>query len=108
MDSKLCLWNSSGPNCVDLTGHLGSISRVRTHAHQNFAISSAYDKTLRCWDLRSKREVACCTGHDAPILDFIWADSVVASGDRGGVVRVWDACAGAHVAALRGHKGHVT
>lgn len=108
MDSKLCLWNASGAVCVDLTGHLGSISRVRTHAARNYAISSAYDRTLRVWDLRSKTEMACCTGHDAPILDFIWADDVIASGDRGGTVRLWDAMRAQFVAALKGHKGHIT
>jgi len=108
MDSKLCLWNASGAVCVDLTGHLGSISRVRTHAQRNYAISSGYDRTLRVWDLRSKTEMACCTGHDAPILEFIWADDVVASGDRGGTVRLWDAMRAQFVAALKGHKGHIT
>jgi len=108
MDSKLCLWNPTGVACVDLNGHLGSISRVRTHFQHNIAISSAYDKTLRAWDLRSKTEVACCTGHDSPVMDFIWANDVVASGDRGGTVRVWDACRAEHIAALRGHKGHIT
>jgi len=108
MDSKLCVWNASGAVCVDLTGHMGSVSRVRTHASRNFAISSSYDRTLRCWDLPSKKEAACCTGHDAPILDFIWADDVVASGDRNGNVRVWDAFAAKYVGKLSGHKGHIT
>jgi len=108
MDSKLCLWNPTGVACVDLNGHLGSISRVRAHFQHNIAISSAYDKTLRAWDLRSKSEVACCTGHDSPVMDFIWANDVVASGDRGGTVRVWDACRAEHIAALKGHKGHIT
>jgi len=108
MDSKLCLWNTSGAVCVDLTGHMGSVSRVRTHAHQNVAISSSYDRSLRCWDLRSKTEVAHCTGHDAPILDFIWADDMIASGDRSGAVRIWDAACGQHIGKLNGHKGHIT
>jgi F-box/WD-40 domain protein 7 len=108
MDSKLCLWNASGAVCVDLTGHMGSVSRVRTHAHQNYAISSSYDRTLRCWDLRSKTEAACCTGHDAPILEFIWADAIVASGDRSGVVRLWDALRAQYIGKLSGHKGHIT
>jgi len=108
MDSKICLWNASGVTCVDLTGHLGSISRIRTHAQRGYAISAAYDRTLRVWDLQTKKEVACCTGHDAPVLDFIWADDVVASGDRGGIVRVWDAFRAQYVVALTGHKGHIT
>lgn len=108
MDSKLCLWSATGVSCVDLVGHLGSISRVRTHADQPLAVSAGYDRVLRAWDLRSKTEVACCTGHDAPVLDFIWANDVIASGDRAGTVRIWDACRAKHIACLHGHKGHIT
>eukprot|EP00933_Yihiella_yeosuensis_P030531 TRINITY_DN24166_c0_g1_i1.p1 TRINITY_DN24166_c0_g1~~TRINITY_DN24166_c0_g1_i1.p1 ORF type:complete len:634 (+),score=99.35 TRINITY_DN24166_c0_g1_i1:67-1968(+) len=108
LDSKLCLWNASGVSCVDLTGHLGSISRVRAHAQEDLAVSSGYDRTLRAWDLKKKNEVGCCKGHDAPITEFIWADDVIASGDRGGTVRVFDARRAEHIAALRGHKGHIT
>lgn len=108
MDSKLCLWATSGTNCVDLNGHLGSVSRVRTHAQHHLAISSGYDRTLRAWDLQSRTEVACCTGHAAPVMEFIWADDVVASGDRGGCVMVWDACRAEHIAVLKGHRGHIT
>lgn len=107
-DSKLCLWGASGAQCADLTGHMGSISRLRTHAQGHVAISASYDRTLRAWDLGRKRQVACCTGHSAPILEFTWADDVVASGDRGGTVCLWNAATGAHVGTLRGHKGHVT
>merc|ERR1719469_110054 len=108
MDSKICLWNAAGVACADLMGHIGSVSRVRTHALRSIAISSGYDRTLRAWDLRSKTEVACCTGHSAPVMDFVWVDDVVASGDRSGMVMVWDASRGEAVASLKGHKGHIT
>lgn len=108
MDSKICLWNAAGVSCVDLTGHLGSVARVRTHALRDIAISAGYDRTLRAWDLRRKTEVACCTGHSAPVMDFIWVDDVVASGDRSGMIMVWDASRGEAVASLKGHKGHIT
>jgi len=109
MDSKLCLWMATGVNCVDLTGHLGSVSRVRVHTRKNVAISSGYDHTLRAWDLQSKREVACTKGaHTAPILDFVMAEDLLASGDRAGAVMVWDISSAKHVGALKGHKGHIT
>lgn len=108
MDSKVCLWNATGVVCADLVGHLGSVSRVRTSALRNIAISSGYDRSLRAWDLRSKTEVACCNGHKAPILDFIWANDVVVSGDRSGVLMVWDTSRGEAVGTLKGHKGHIT
>merc|ERR1719277_995823 len=89
-DAKLCLWNASGVSCVDLTGHMGAISRVRVDGQGKLAISSSYDRTLGVWDLRSKRSVASCTGHNAPVLEFVWCDNVVASGDRSGIVKLWD------------------
>jgi len=53
-------------------------------------------------------ELACCTGHDAPVMDFVWADGVVASGDRSGMVRLWDTRRADLLATLKGHKGHIT
>lgn len=107
-DSKLCLWSATGVSCVDLTGHLGSISRVRVDGQGKLAVSASYDRTLGVWDLRSKRSVASCTGHSAPVLDFVWHEHIIASGDRSGVVKVWDTnhiqCTG----TLKGHTGHIT
>eukprot|EP00928_Gymnodinium_smaydae_P040711 TRINITY_DN27588_c0_g1_i1.p1 TRINITY_DN27588_c0_g1~~TRINITY_DN27588_c0_g1_i1.p1 ORF type:complete len:671 (-),score=134.83 TRINITY_DN27588_c0_g1_i1:110-2122(-) len=107
-DSKLCLWNSSGVACVDLTGHLGPVSRVRVDGQGKLAISSSYDRTLSVWDLKSKRALASCSGHSAPVMDFVWWDSVVASGDRSGVVKLWDTNHAQNVGTLKGHKGHIT
>eukprot|EP00929_Paragymnodinium_shiwhaense_P112351 TRINITY_DN80609_c0_g1_i1.p1 TRINITY_DN80609_c0_g1~~TRINITY_DN80609_c0_g1_i1.p1 ORF type:complete len:657 (+),score=110.54 TRINITY_DN80609_c0_g1_i1:158-2128(+) len=107
-DSKLCLWNASGVVCVDLTGHMGSISKVRVDGQGRLAVSAAYDRTLGVWDLRSKTSVATCTGHNAPVLDFVWWDNVVASGDRSGVVKLWDTASAQNTGTLKGHKGHIT
>lgn len=107
-DSKLCLWNASGPTCVDLKGHLGAISRVRVDGPGKLAISSSYDRTLGVWDLRGKRQAASCTGHNAPVLDFVWWDHIVASGDRSGIVKLWDTNHVKEAGTLKGHKGHIT
>jgi len=107
-DSKLCLWNATGVNCVDLTGHMGAISRVRVDGAGKLAISSAYDRTLSVWDLRSKRQMASCTGHSAPVMDFVWCDHIVASGDRSGIVKAWDTNHAQCLGTMKGHKGHIT
>jgi len=95
-------------SCVDLTGHMGSISRVRVDGRGHFAISASYDHTMSVWDLRSKRAAATCTGHAAPVLDFVWCNNIVASGDRSGVVKLWDTNRAENVGTLKGHKGHIT
>lgn len=107
-DSKLCLWSASGVNCADLTGHLGAISRVRVDGQGKLAISASYDRTLGVWDLRAKRSMASCSGHNAPVMDFVWWDNVVASGDRSGMVKVWDTNHAQCTGTLKGHSGHIT
>lgn len=107
-DSKLCLWNAAGVVCADMTGHMGPISRVRVDPTGKLAISSSYDRTLGVFDLRAKRLAATCTGHNAPVMDFVWLDSTVASGDRRGEVKTWDTNHGTNTGTLKGHKGHIT
>jgi WD40 repeat protein len=99
-DSKLCLWNASGVSCADLSGHLGSISRVEVDA-SGLALSSAYDRTVRIWDLKSKREAACCTGHNAPVMTFAVDAGIIVSGDRSGVVKAFDLRTASNVHSYR-------
>eukprot|EP01062_Namystynia_karyoxenos_P050724 TRINITY_DN39591_c0_g1_i1.p1 TRINITY_DN39591_c0_g1~~TRINITY_DN39591_c0_g1_i1.p1 ORF type:complete len:480 (+),score=152.06 TRINITY_DN39591_c0_g1_i1:86-1525(+) len=98
MDSKLCLWISSGARCDDLMSHTASLSEVRTN-EANIAISSSYDRTLKIWDCDRRSCVATLSGHKQPVMDFIWAHSCLVSGDREGQLRAWDAeqqmCVGA-------------
>mmetsp|Transcript_8038 Transcript_8038/g.17429 ORF Transcript_8038/g.17429 Transcript_8038/m.17429 type:complete len:626 (+) Transcript_8038:77-1954(+) len=107
-DSKLCLWNASGVVCTDMTGHMGAISRVRVDGTGKLAISGSYDRTLSVWDLRSRRAAASCTGHNAPVMDFVWWENIVASGDRSGLVKLWDTSSAQNTGTLKGHKGHIT
>lgn len=50
MDKRLCLWKSGAVVCTDLTGHNGSISKVKVD-DRNIAISAAYDASLLVWNL---------------------------------------------------------
>mmetsp|Transcript_23019 Transcript_23019/g.58169 ORF Transcript_23019/g.58169 Transcript_23019/m.58169 type:complete len:674 (+) Transcript_23019:210-2231(+) len=137
-DSRICVWESSttasrgsaansssssrvaraAPICHELLAHTGSISRVRAQGQGRRFVSSSYDKTLRIWDLRTKRELCTLAGHTAPVLDFVWPEegnnrssNLLLSGDRSGICRLWDVNAPpdrASVGVLKGHKGHIT
>lgn len=48
MDKRLCLWERTGVVCKDLSGHNGSISKVKVD-EKNVAISAAYDSALLVW-----------------------------------------------------------
>mmetsp|Transcript_38715 Transcript_38715/g.101162 ORF Transcript_38715/g.101162 Transcript_38715/m.101162 type:complete len:545 (+) Transcript_38715:33-1667(+) len=109
MDTKLCLWNASGVVCSDLTGHRGSISKVRCSAvGPPRAVSCSYDRTLRVWDLVSKRELCSMGGHSGPVLDFVWTAGRVISGGRDSMVKMWDLATGECSGTMKGHQGHIT
>jgi WD40 repeat protein len=109
-----------------------SVSDVAVGASGLTAVSAGYDKTLKLWNLapkgftaRSDRCVGTLHGHKAPVTTLAWGERRVAknaeekkdqddasgglgSGDRDGVVMLWDAGSGAAVGRRGGHRGHVT
>mmetsp|Transcript_17830 Transcript_17830/g.32900 ORF Transcript_17830/g.32900 Transcript_17830/m.32900 type:complete len:480 (+) Transcript_17830:52-1491(+) len=107
MDSKLCHWR--GTQCKDLDGHRGSISKVFVTSSGRHGLSCSYDKTARIWDLNQNKQVACLSGHKAPVLEMAMCEGVLLSGARDGVLLAWDISTGAAV-KLPGAKvnGHVT
>lgn len=117
MDSKLCVWSSSGhgkppqPNCKDLIGHFGSISKVIGVDDQHI-ISASYDKTLRLWQSRNAKlpftEALVFQGHKSPILDATYDSSKLLSGDRDGSAILWDAKTAQIVRKWKAHRGHTT
>ena len=93
MDGKLCLWSEIGARCVELgQGHSGSVAKVEVSHDGSVCVSAGYDKTVRCWSTRTRRETASLEGHRAPVLELAWSsDGGLASGDRDGRMFLWDA-----------------
>ena len=104
MDSKLCLWMANAPRCDDLMGHTGSISDVIVNEN-NYAISASYDRTLRVWDLSSRSSTAVLSAHSQPVMHLAWKHSTLVSGDRKGILHVWDGSCGKSVCALKTKGG---
>ena len=96
MDGKLCLWNEIGARCVELgQGHSGSVAKVEVSHDGLVCVSAGYDKTVRCWSTKTRRETASLEGHRAPVLELAWSsDGGLASGDRDGRMFLWDARSG--------------
>ncbi|SCU67679.1 WD domain, G-beta repeat, putative [Trypanosoma equiperdum] len=109
MDSKLCLWEASGPaRCTDLTGHTGSISQVEVCGNNGFALSSSYDRTLRLWDCGAGgRCIATFAGHKAPVMMFSWCGTQLLSGDRQGTAKMWDVESGECLATMATKRGQI-
>lgn len=139
MDGRLVVWDAAArggagePRCTVLEGHFGSVAAVASPAvgpHGggmatplgHLLVTAGYDKTVRVWDVTrgSGAGVAELRGHVAPVMQLALQPQVgaapgllAATGDRDGVVRVWDAGAGGAdgsgcVGTLTGHRGHCT
>ena len=93
MDGKLCVWSEIGGRCVELgRGHSGSVAKVEVSRDGTTVVSAGYDKTVRCWSTKTRRETASLEGHRAPVLELAWSsDGGLASGDRDGRMLLWDA-----------------
>jgi len=112
MDSLLCLWEANSNRCQQLTAHAAPISVVDISPGTNTAVSASYDKSVRVWDVASRRasESSCLTGHAAPVLQLVCGngDNLI-SGDRGGTVIMWGLATGSTTSKLKdAHAGHVT
>jgi small GTP-binding protein len=72
-------------------------------------VSGSADKTLRVWDLESRRTVATLEGHTGSVYGVAVSPdgrrAVSASGD--GTLRVWDLESGRSIATFSGHIGIV-
>jgi WD40 repeat protein len=105
MDSKLCLWHESALRCDDLLGHTGSISQVDVNG--SLGLSSAYDRTMRVWDINRKTCLATLSGHAQPVTQFSWCGPTVLSGDRKGTVKAWDLESGVALHSYDTKRGQV-
>ena len=70
------------------------MSNIDVSADGAHLVSTGYDKTVRIWSTKTRRETACLVGHKAPVLELAWARGSdgggLASGDRDGrMVRVY-------------------
>ena len=80
-------------------------------------ISASYDATLLLWDLGKKQQCQKLIGpHKEAIMEFDWHNSLLASGDKSGVIGIWvflskniqDLNECKLVKAVKTHKGAVS
>lgn len=118
MDNAICLWDASGVRCDYLQGHEGSISKLVLDSTDTL-LSASYDCTIRAWGLKSigsgpkgLKKDSCADilvgPHKDPIMDFVWKNSLVVSGDRKGLLAFWDLNKAQAIKTFPGHLGAVS
>lgn len=106
MDSIICIWSASSASCVTYKGHEASITKILADDN-DIIISSSFDCTLRLWNANSSKTCSIFADHKAPILNFIWKNSLLVSGDKKGENNYWDINKGICVLKSRNHDGAV-
>lgn len=72
-------------------------------------ISASYDATIILWDLAARTESRKLLGpHKEAVFTFDWNQSLLVSGDKAGVIGIWDLNQGELVRAVKTHKGAVS
>ncbi|CAD2218189.1 hypothetical protein AGDE_00368 [Angomonas deanei] len=120
MDNKVCLWDSflkntgnannlmslegeilydqsSPARCVELLGHSSTISKVEVNAANTLLLSSSYDRSLRLYKIpmfnisaKRKESAVLANAHKSAITHFNWNYNFVLSGDKKGILKIWD------------------
>lgn len=91
-----------------IIGNSASISKVMVD-NSNTAIVGSYDSNLSIWSLDySKCENLLSGAHSKPITEFDWKNSLCVSGDRDGVIGIWDINKCQCIKSYKAHSGQVS
>jgi WD40 repeat protein/serine/threonine protein kinase len=98
-----------GPLIRTFKGHTAWVHSVALTSDGDFAVSGAWDSTLRVWDLQHGESVRTLEGHKG------WVNAVAVTPDGSRVIsaasdctlRVWDFITGQSLHTLKGHTDRV-
>jgi len=105
-DTRIRVWNRAGHAVAELAGHERSVLGLAEYLPGRLA-SVSRDRSLRLWDLHTRRCMRTIAAHDAAILTLAaWPGRMLATGSADGLIRLWDT-EGEPKASLAGHSGWV-
>jgi len=99
---------ASGTLKLTLTGHISVVRGLAVSRLSPYLFSCGEDKQVKCWDLTQNKVIRDYHGHLSGVyctqlLESNVGPSVLVTGGRDSVARVWDVRTAAEVAVLGGH-----
>jgi WD40 repeat protein len=89
-DGTARVWDTErGQTLCILSGQREPIYAVALSPDGRTAVSGGSTATLRIWDTATGRELSALSGHTGEVSCVAMTGSLIVSGDRDGVVRVW-------------------
>ncbi|MFD4353589.1 TIR domain-containing protein [Nocardia sp. NPDC058518] len=96
-DGTVRLWDTGSQQQIgaEMRGHTEAIVGAAFSPDGRHIVSASWDKTLLLWDTETHQQVGEMTGHTSPVTSVAFGEGgLIASGDIGGTVRLWDAQSG--------------
>ena len=92
-----------------LKGHSNEVWSVSFSPDGQVLASGSLDKTIKLWDVGSRRKIATLKGHRYPVLSVSFSPDgqVLASGGNDTTIKLWDVGSRREIATLKGHRGAV-
>ncbi|OII78003.1 U4 U6 small nuclear ribonucleoprotein PRP4 [Cryptosporidium andersoni] len=108
-NSHIYLWNNNGVIARRFEDHEDTVNCVKFHPVSKYIISASNDETWRSWDIEKGKQVVIQEGHSRGInrLDIHLDGALLATGDLGGIVNIWDLRSGYLIMPLTEHVGQI-
>ena len=90
-------------------GHLSGVYSLALHPTLDVLCTGGRDSACRVWDVRTKAQVFCLSGHENTVLSIITQglDPQIITGSQDSQIKTWDLAAGKCMTTLTYHKKSV-